>query len=199
MHMIIISGRVSFGNRARQEVVYHEKWKYMMGSVSGVLCQKQVSRAGTSNYIPQKLWDVITCPCPWYLLLAQHSWVSMVMETFTTVQLRWAPLDFHWSEDFALLYCEWTMAVVLTFGEAPKLLCCLFHELNQTLYQDKGWPSRVVANLCCVLDESITGSYHDIRWLGSTRYQVIILSFPVLSWIYKMILPPFVLMLSWSQ
>ena len=30
-----------------------------------VLCQKQVSRAGTSNYIPQKLWDVITCPCAW--------------------------------------------------------------------------------------------------------------------------------------
>ena len=29
----------------------------------------QVWRAGTSNYIPQ-----YTCPCPWYLLLAQHSW-----------------------------------------------------------------------------------------------------------------------------
>ena len=26
-----------------------------------------------SNYIPQLLWDVITCPCPSYLLLAQHS------------------------------------------------------------------------------------------------------------------------------
>ena len=40
----------------------------------GVLCQKLVSRAGTSNYIPHFLWDVITCPCPWYLLLAQHPW-----------------------------------------------------------------------------------------------------------------------------
>ena len=39
---------------------------------SGVLCQKQVSSAGTSNYIPHILWDVITCPCPWYLLLGQH-------------------------------------------------------------------------------------------------------------------------------
>ena len=40
----------------------------------GVLCQKQVARAGTSNHIPHILWDVITCPCPWYLsnlLLAQ--------------------------------------------------------------------------------------------------------------------------------
>ena len=31
------------------------------------------SRTWTSNYIPQILWDVITCPCPWYLLLVQHS------------------------------------------------------------------------------------------------------------------------------
>ena len=41
--------------------------------ISGVLCQKQVSRAGTSNYIIPYLWDVITCPCPWYLLLTQNS------------------------------------------------------------------------------------------------------------------------------
>ena len=37
------------------------------------LWQKQVSRGGASNYISQILWDVITCPCPWYLLLAQHT------------------------------------------------------------------------------------------------------------------------------
>ena len=41
--------------------------------VWGVLSQKQVSRAGKSNYIPHELWDVITCPWPWYLLLAQQS------------------------------------------------------------------------------------------------------------------------------
>ena len=35
--------------------------------------QKQVSRAGTNNYISQYLRDVITCPCPWYLLLAHNS------------------------------------------------------------------------------------------------------------------------------
>ena len=38
-----------------------------------LVCQKQVSRAGTSNYTPQLLWDVITCTCPWYLLLARKS------------------------------------------------------------------------------------------------------------------------------
>ena len=31
-------------------------------------------KAGTSNYIPQYLWGVITCLCPWYLLPTQHSW-----------------------------------------------------------------------------------------------------------------------------
>ena len=33
--------------------------------------QKQLYQGvWTSNYIPEYLWDVITCPCPWYLLLA---------------------------------------------------------------------------------------------------------------------------------
>ena len=32
-----------------------------------------VSRAATSNYIPQILWDVIMCPCPWYPLQARKS------------------------------------------------------------------------------------------------------------------------------
>ena len=39
----------------------------------GFVYQKQVSRAGTCNCIPQYLWDVVTCPCPWYLLLAHKS------------------------------------------------------------------------------------------------------------------------------
>ena len=30
----------------------------------GLACQKLISRAGTSNYIPQILWDVLTCPWP---------------------------------------------------------------------------------------------------------------------------------------
>ena len=34
-----------------------------------LVCQKHVSRTVTSNYIPQYMQDVITCPCLWYLLL----------------------------------------------------------------------------------------------------------------------------------
>ena len=44
----------------------------VMGSCSihwGVSCKKKVSRIGTSSYI------VITCPCPWCVLLAQRSWI----------------------------------------------------------------------------------------------------------------------------
>ena len=53
----------------------HILWDLLHACVStwGVLCQKEVSRARTSNYIPQYLWDVITCCCPWYLLLLEHS------------------------------------------------------------------------------------------------------------------------------
>ena len=51
---------------------HQSRWT-LVHNIFRVLYQKQVSRAWTSNYIPQYLWDVITCPCPWYLLLAQHS------------------------------------------------------------------------------------------------------------------------------
>ena len=39
----------------------------------GLVCQKQVSRVWTSDYIPQYIWDVITCPRPWYQLLTHKS------------------------------------------------------------------------------------------------------------------------------
>ena len=38
-----------------------------------MLCQKQVSRAGTINFIPRYGWDVATCIYHLYLVLAQHS------------------------------------------------------------------------------------------------------------------------------
>ena len=37
----------------------------------GILYQKQT---GTGNYISWYLWDVITCPCTWYMLLSQLLW-----------------------------------------------------------------------------------------------------------------------------
>ena len=55
------------------DLIYH-RHSDNLWAIWRVSCQKQVSRAGTSNYIPQYLWDVIFCPYPKYLLLAQHSW-----------------------------------------------------------------------------------------------------------------------------
>ena len=58
------------------------------------MSQKQVSRAGTSNYIPQYLWDIITCPCPWYLLLAHNFWIhsSVAIDALNWIELNFVEL-----------------------------------------------------------------------------------------------------------
>ena len=50
-------------------------------SLWGLVCQKQLSRGRTNNYIPQILWDVFTCPWHWYLLLAHPSLYEMSIHT----------------------------------------------------------------------------------------------------------------------
>ena len=41
--------------------------------------------AGTSNHIPHIVWDIITCPCPTYLLVAQQSsWYPSKLDMSTT-------------------------------------------------------------------------------------------------------------------
>ena len=62
----------------------------------GPVWQKRVSRAGTSNYITKILWDVITGPFPWYLLLAHTSstepkWTWGSHYTYIYVQKRNIP------------------------------------------------------------------------------------------------------------
>ena len=52
--------------------------------ISGLLCQRQVSRAGTSKYIPHYLWNVMTysCPCFWHtsphilMSACSHAWLT---------------------------------------------------------------------------------------------------------------------------
>ena len=51
--------------------------------------EKQVSRAETSNYVPQIIWDVITWPCPWYpLLVTKSSIQSLYSRSFVVVKRR---------------------------------------------------------------------------------------------------------------
>ena len=69
-------------NKAQQKrlhIVWDISYHMLHAVTCGVLCQKQVSRAGSSNYIAQHLWDVITCCCPWYILPAQHYPLLSVM------------------------------------------------------------------------------------------------------------------------
>ena len=43
--------------------------------INEVCCAiRRYQEKGKSNYIQQCPSDVITCPCPWYLQMAQHSW-----------------------------------------------------------------------------------------------------------------------------
>ena len=44
--------------------------------------------AGTSNNITQTLWDVITCPCPSYMLLATNFSHGSLMSQVYLVVLR---------------------------------------------------------------------------------------------------------------
>ena len=48
-------------------------WKLRIFCRDLTVFKKHVSWKAISNYIRQYLWDVITCPCPWYLLLAHNS------------------------------------------------------------------------------------------------------------------------------
>ena len=84
------SGELSTDSQATHTLTYNQRGKiniirgkYIMKQweklmffwnppVIRMLCKRLVSRAGTSNYTPQHLWDVITCPCPSYLLLIKH-------------------------------------------------------------------------------------------------------------------------------
>ena len=78
------------GERNWKSLIAREIWKLMAGHcyvigktqwwwwarlshTRGRVWQKQVSMAGTSNYIPHILWNIIIWPCPWYFLLAHKS------------------------------------------------------------------------------------------------------------------------------
>ena len=43
-------------------------------------------RAGKSNYVPQYLWNVITFPCPWYMLLAHQFPYGITLQKTTLIE-----------------------------------------------------------------------------------------------------------------
>ena len=58
----------------------------------GLACQKQVSQAVANNFIPLYLWDVITCPSPWYLLLAhKYSYIDPMQSQLRLSNMIYTP------------------------------------------------------------------------------------------------------------
>ena len=80
-----------------------EVWQNIRRLISEVLCQKQVSRSGTSNYIPHYLWDVINFSYPWYLHLVQQSWYQCLINVEGKV--------FVCEFDRDISTCEWYLRI----------------------------------------------------------------------------------------
>ena len=78
-----------------------------------MLCQRQVSKAGKSNYIPLIAFNVFACLCPWCMLLAQNSSVS-----------------------FSIIFCRWPFATLFRAPATP-FMSKVDSNLADPYY---GWP-----------------------------------------------------------
>ena len=86
-----------------------------------VFCHKQISRPGTSNYIPQILWNIITCPWPWYLLCHNTSDIIMLpWFPFTNIH----PWTFgHGQVTTLIIFWVWLAIHVITPNTAEAITC----------------------------------------------------------------------------
>ena len=109
----------------------------------GVVCHRHVSGLGTINYNSQYPWNVINCPCPWYLFLAQH--FSYVVVLYAQSQSNQGILSS--LNCFELLFLSKTQSVLLTMatvadvsdpgaaltGQVPRLLRIITLDLHCTV------------------------------------------------------------------
>ena len=89
----------------------------LVKATTGVLCQKQLSRAGTSNYIPQLLWDVITCPCPWYFPIWWKQYCSVSQFLAIRLQQNFA----HTMTEQLLWYVQTFVSISVVIGNCSSL------------------------------------------------------------------------------
>ena len=113
-------GNNQWAKMQRTKICNHQSARtcYIRSTISPynwwVLCQKQVSMAGTSNYAPQYLWDVITCPCPWYLLPASctthlNSYSIAVEKRTWCILWRW-----HWKANIQFI-CQYLSIMTIVY------------------------------------------------------------------------------------
>ena len=79
------------------------------------LCVK-LSKVWISNYISQILWGVITCPCPWYVLLTHKPSNCGHVITVTTVKSheRYGVLNYR------QIYCSFNTMFITTKNTSPS-------------------------------------------------------------------------------
>ena len=92
--------------------------------IRGALCLKHVSKADTSNYIPQYLWYVITYPCPCYQLLTLHSSYSPAW----LMSLEWwyPNSGSQKAGNAENLYMSWHQYVIVNVQRAYAPLACRY-------------------------------------------------------------------------
>ena len=86
--IISLSRKISVGSNVCHDVSNHRYLDYW-----GLVCQKQASRARTNDYIPHYVWDVITCPCPRYLLLVRKATIEEPFSLSTFPLAGWQRLN----------------------------------------------------------------------------------------------------------
>ena len=107
------------------------------GVLCGVLYQKQISRAGRSNYTPQYMWDVITCPWAWCLLLAQHFSYICVVSLYSISYRLCKQFALSWLTLFWRIQVNYLPIFFKTDSLASeKLDDC--HNMNKVLLKHKG-------------------------------------------------------------
>ena len=132
--------RNKYGNQSLKCTLLHPWVPLTMHWIYVDLCSKKPeSSAGASNYIPQILWDVITCPRPWYLHFAHNSsYLNTCMGTqhYDVIKLkhflRYWPFvrGIHRSPVNSSHKGQWREALIFS------LICALKKRLSK---QSRGW------------------------------------------------------------
>ena len=116
------------------------RWVADVSFIWRLVCQKKVSRTGTSNYVPQIPWDVMTCPCMW----VHHS--CMKWDAFykgcCTWNVAYPRGDHYWYYYHGSLHLVESLQLIWTFGTyrfhlgIPHLPMSYSYLTMMTGYQD---------------------------------------------------------------
>ena len=104
------------------------------------MCQKRVSRAERSNYIPQ-MWYVITCSCHWYLLLAPKSSCRLYRMTkrYRLFCGREPSVRWPWGLNTEITHHPRKWYTTLITISAIHYICITFYRLSRAVLYSWRW------------------------------------------------------------